>query len=74
MWKRIDTPLKRSQISDYSSQSLKGSPKDSRLVMLLFIWALVVTLLLFRQIGFPLEGVNDNTAASIDSSLQGAIK
>lgn len=78
MWKRIDTPLKRSQISDYSFQSIKSGPKDSRIVLFLFIWASIVTVLLFYQIGFPSDSFNvdrnDNSAVTIGSSLRGKIK
>ena len=73
MWKRIDTPLKRSQISDYSFQSIKSSPKDSRVVLFLFIWALAVTVLLFYQIGFPSDSLNVDKSDIIGTSLRGNV-
>lgn len=78
MWKRIDTPLKRSLISDRegSSQNLRGSLKDSKITVFLFLWAVIVTGLLFHQIGLPpgnlaVEGEN-LSISSVGGRLQGA--
>jgi hypothetical protein len=78
MWKQIDSASKRNQIKEreYAPQAGKLSLMDSKVAVFMFLWALIVTVLLFYQIGLPIDvtSIIENNERSVNlNSIQGEI-